>query len=130
MFALPSNIAYIAAPLTKYSGIKRPYKALIITALLSSLLLCWIDFSVAGLTISYVADIAPIISVCTFIIMLALENTARNSPIHKYVYILAAVLLMLTIITVSLLFFSVDPMNLKGSYPALFGFASKIFAFC
>ena len=130
VFALPSNIAYIAVPLTKYSGIKRPYKAFIITALLSSLLLCWIDFSVAGLTISYVADITPIISVCTFIIMLALENTARNSPIHKYVYILAAVLLMLTIITVSLLFFSVDPMNLKGSYPALFGFASKIFAFC
>ncbi|MGN0114753.1 MAG: hypothetical protein ACI396_05460 [Acutalibacteraceae bacterium] len=129
VFALPSSWAYIAAPLTKRSGIKRPYKVFIITALISSLLLAWIDFAVAGLTISYVADIAPIISVCAFIILLSIEKAARNSLTHRYIFILAAVLLLLTILNVTLLFFSVDPMNIKSNYPELFNFFAKIFAF-
>ena len=128
-FALPSNWAYLAAPLPNISGIKRPYRAFIKTALISSLLIAWIDFSVAGLTISYVADIAPIISVCAFIILLSLEKTARNLQIHKFVYILAAVLLMITILNVTLLFFSVDPMNIKSNYPEFFSFFAKLFAF-
>lgn len=128
VFALPSNWAYIAAPLAKKSGIKRPYTSFVISALIASLLLAWIDFAVAGLTISYVADIAPIISVCAFIILLSLEKAARNSIIHKYVYILAAVLLVLTVLNVTLLFLSVDPMNIRGNHPEFFGLFAKIFA--
>lgn len=129
VFALPSNWAFIASPLVKKSGIKQPYKAFIVTALISSLLLAWIDFSVAGLTISYVADIAPIISVCAFIVLLSIEKASRNTYMHKYVYILSAILLISSVFVITLLFFSADPMNFRGKYPEVFALAANLLAF-
>ena len=128
VFALPSSWALIASPLIKKSAIKREYKIFILTSLIAAVLLAWIDFSVAGLTISYVADIAPIISICAFIVLLSLEKAARNTYIHKYAYILSTALLLLSILAITLMFFSVDPMNLRGNHPGIFGFAAKLFA--
>lgn len=129
LFNLPSYWAYAAAPITlKHSGLKRPYKALIVTVLASSLLIAWTDFAVAGLTISYVADIAPMLSVCSFIILLSLEKSTRKSAaVHKYAYVFSAVLLILSIFVTVMLFFSADPMNLRVNFPSAYSFFAELF---
>ncbi len=131
VFAFPLNwlVAFIPAA-KKRLRINIINRWFIILCVVLSVLIAFTDFCMAGVTISYVCDIAPIMAVAAIIILLYIEKSVRNiSRIYKVVYILLAGAIVLSILIAAALAINTVDNVYQTSVPALYSAVRSIFTF-
>lgn len=131
VFALPLNwlVAFIPAAKKRLriSSINRWFIMLCVAL---SVLIAFTDFCMAGVAISYVCDIAPIMAIAAIIILLYIEKSVRNiSHIYKVVYILLAGVIVLSVLIATALAINTVNSVYQSSAPALYSALRGIFTF-
>lgn len=131
VFALPLNwlVAFIPAAKKRLriSSINRWFIMLCVAL---SVLIAFTDFCMAGVAISYVCDIAPIMAIAAIIILLYIEKSVRNiSHIYKVVYILLAGVIVLSVLIAAALAINTVNSVYQSSAPALYSALRGIFTF-
>ena len=131
VFALPLNwlVAFIPAAKKRLriSSINRWFIMLCVAL---SVLIAFTDFCMAGVAISYVCDIAPIMAIAAIIILLYIEKSVRNiSRIYEVVYILLAGVIVLSVLIAAALAINTVNSVYQSSAPALYSALRGIFTF-
>ena len=129
VLALPLNWSLATYPaVSKRSGVKLAYRATIITSLCAAVLVALLDFALAGVTISYVCDIAATVAVAAILVLLMAESAARgHGAVHKGVVIGAAILICMTFVVCILLLLGTQPLFVCNSLPSLYGVLQNLF---
>ena len=131
VLALPLNWSLAAYPaVRKRSGVKLAYRAAVITSLCAAVLVALLDFALAGVTISYVCDIAATAALAAIMVLLMTERAARGqAAAHKGAVIGAAILLLATFVVCVLLLLGTQPLFVRGYLPSLYGTIQRLFLF-
>lgn len=131
VLTLPVNWSLAAYPaVRKRCGVRPVYRYTLITTLIMTVVVALLDFSLAGLTISYVCDIAAAVAVVSIAIMLTAERTSRDDPaVHKGVFIAAVILLCLTFFVCLMLLLGTEPHFIRNSMPGVYGDIQDLFRF-
>ena len=131
VMSLPLNWSLAAYPAVRRSeGLKPAYRWTLVTVTAMTVLTAWLDFAMAGLTISYVCDIAAAVSLVAITILLLAEKKARSSPgVHKGVYIGAMILLCASFAVGVLLLLGTEPLFVKTHIASAYGNIQNLFRF-
>ena len=131
VMSLPLNWSLAAYPAVRRSeGLKPAYRFTLVTTTAAAVLVSWLDYAMAGLTISYVCDIAAAVALVAITILLLAEKKSRMSPgVHKGVYIGAVILLGLSFVVGVLLLLGTSPYFVMNHMPADYGNIQNLFRF-
>ena len=131
VLSLPLNWSLAAYPaIRKSSGMKPAYRAALVLCIVMTALTAWLDFSMAGLTLSYVCDIAGVVAVAAITVLLAAEKASRsNRKLHRIVYLAAVILIGLTLCGCVLILLGTEPYFIKYSMPDAYGIIQNLFRF-
>lgn len=129
--SLPLNWSLAAYPAVRRTkGLKPAYRATLITTLIAAVIVAWLDYAMAGVTISYVGDIATSVALVAITVLLLAEKKSRENPgVHRGVSIGGAILLCATFVVGVLLLLGTEPLFVKNGMPAVYGNIQDIFRF-
>ena len=131
LFSLPLNWSLAAYPAVRKSeGLKPAYKWTLVTTTAAAVLVAWLDYAMAGLTISYVCDIAASVALVAITILLLAEKKSRTNPaVRKGVYIGAVILLCASFAASVLLLLGTSPYFVMNHMPSAYGNIQDLFRF-
>ena len=126
---LPLNWSLAAYPaLRKRSELRPAYKAVILLCAATAALTAWVDYCLAGVTVSYVCDISFTVAIAAVILLLLTEKSVRGlGTTYKGVYIGCVIALAATFAVCSFLLLSTSPQFIKYHLPAIYGVAQDLF---
>lgn len=113
---------------SRKKALKLELRAFVILSVVVSILTALIDFCLAGLNISYMIDLAPIMVLAAFVCAFALEQMLRkNECLHRIVYISIAIMTVASIVIGMLLLLNTDPYLIKNNMPYIFDWIGNLF---
>ena len=129
--SLPLNWSLAAYPAVRRSeGLKPAYRWTLVTTTVAAVLVAWLDFAMAGLTISYVCDIATAVALVAITVLLLAEKKSRTNPgVNRGVYIGAVILIGVSFVVGVLLLLGTDPLFVKTHMAAEYGNIQNLFRF-
>lgn len=130
IFAYPINLSVAALPfVSRKSKMKTAVRATLPLTLLLCIAAAFLDYCLAGVTISYVCDMAPLFFAVTAAVLLSLEKQARGRPLlHKIVFAAVWLLAAVTAFLGVMLALSTDPFFVKNELPEIYGALQNVFA--
>jgi len=131
VFTMPLNWFVGAYPaVRRKTDLKPVYRWFIILSLVLSVGLAFLDFCMAGVTISYVYDITTTISIVAIISLLLCEKCTRKyTYLHKTVYIVSVIFIVLTVLVSVAILFGTLPSIFKDQMPELYVALRNVFSF-
>lgn len=128
---LPLNWSLAAYPaIRKRCDVKPAYRATLVMSVVMALVLSLLDFAMAGVTISYICDLAVMVALAAVTVALIAEKCARGAgAVHKGVYIALCALSAATIAVAVLLLLGTEPLFVRNSMPETYGAIQSLFRF-
>lgn len=122
LFNFPIMWSAVLYPsVVKKTRLDKKLKAFVGATIGLSVVIAFLDFSLAGVNLRYLADIAPMFCVAAAVLLIVCEERMRNRGYgHKLCYFAIVLLLLSSIIIGFFLLLSTEPCSVRKSCPELF----------